>query len=136
MIDASQLAEGRARTKELLLRSLHRADRRQQRVAKQRVAIRSALRMTRNLGASAFVVVLGLWGAIEAGYMPAFEIRPIERRSASKGSAEQAIRVVPPVQRAALSLPQERELPSLEDVYPPSERVPLKLEMQFNSLNP
>ncbi|EWS66511.1 hypothetical protein Y695_00202 [Hydrogenophaga sp. T4] len=68
--------------------------------------------------------------------MPAFEIRPIERSSTSKGSAEQAIRVVPPVQKAALSLPQESELPSLEDVYPPSERVPLKLEMQFNSLNP
>ena len=135
MSEALLIEDNRARTRRLLLRSLHKADARQQKVARRRVALRSFVRVAKVGSLVALLSGLAIWIVQAMGLMPAIEVRIVESAPAKPVAIVEA-----PLHQKAANLPAAPIIESTPEIVnePVSEAdaLSLKLDHQANSLNP
>jgi hypothetical protein len=124
------LALSRAQTRECLMRSLYRANVRQQAVARRRTLVRYIAKIVRWSLGIAFTVFSLLWAAVKLDVVPQWRIVTEDRLKALELSTKASSISTQPVDRGVASSPAALDIPAQQAP------IDLKIETQLNSVRP
>lgn len=133
MLSENLLENSRQQTQERLKRSLYRSNVRQKAVARRRTMLRQALQVFRWVGSTALLLVLLVWGAMQAGVLPKWRLVTEDEWNAPVAVQHEEPKVVSSAP-AGESIQYEPQVPTITQEEDGQTPIDLKAEHQLNSL--